>query len=159
MTTFSVSAQGGQSVSEDELAGAFDLTTLGDPWRMDGTIEITVDTAAFEISDTLVVAIQNLCFDGIATILEDPERPFIYQVFSADSLVVMIAMQDLVRVFAQDDGSVTDHASRLLPDLYRCGLRYVGFLERLGASGTGVVDYLRPFADRARGQLERHALI
>ncbi|HEY4242381.1 MAG TPA: hypothetical protein VGM88_21335 [Kofleriaceae bacterium] len=135
---------------------------LGAQEDMDGAIVVD----AHALVDDLGPLVHNLCFDAVVATLGDAREyrwsafasPATYRLSAGNADEASLATTVAGGIRGDDPWSVTHPVRDLLPALYRCGVRYIDFLERLGARGgtypSERAAYLRAFADRARAALE-----
>jgi hypothetical protein len=127
--------------------------------NVDGAVVITAGDQALEVEDELSATISGLCFGGVASLLDEPDRPFLHRFAYQTAHIVMIPMMDSVRIFGEQTPVVTVDRDNLLPALYDCGLRYVKFLESHTDHWAGyAAETLRSRAELTRRALTAHGL-
>lgn len=113
------------------------------------------------ILDDLASAIQRLCFEGVEALVV-PGASYAYPYFTSNTQAMLVSSLDgrTIRLSGGDIPTLEFSHDCLLPALYACGERYLGFLEELGrygrASSKAELAHLRPFAERALAALKAH---
>jgi hypothetical protein len=67
-------------------------------------------------------------------------------------------MGDMIRFIGEDIPAVSGSVKSMLTALFMCGDRFLAFLEKLEGPSSENLEYLKPFADKARDTLMRHGL-
>jgi len=148
-----------KEISEEVLANDLEnyREILLEQEVLEGSLLIEVqDQPRLEVTDELWAVVQNLCFACFPALLEEKRECYIYTCTSYDGHIVMLQLADLIRLIGEDTPTITEKKQKLLPELFDCGIRYLEFLKRLGDDRNESVQYLQPFADKARRILQQH---
>jgi hypothetical protein len=123
-----------------------DTAALREARSLDGAIRI----GGAEIADELFSAVQRLCFEGAAALLDDGavvEYPY----FSSNEHARLAADGDTVVLSGSDVPESTFPRRDLIRALYACGVRWLAVLDKLGRAPEA--NHLRPFAAAAQSAL------
>jgi hypothetical protein len=151
-------------LSEDEIVTSFD--TYGEQLCAQEALEGAVVVQAPRIADLIIedelwVIVQNLCFTGVVTLLEERPEVLHYRYFHHDGDLVLIPSTRFIKIMGDEVPTNTYEAAELLPALYRCGERYLALRQRLVDAGHEDSDLERMYElqEKTRRTLQAHAML
>ena len=149
--------RGREEFTEDALAEAIEknlqfVHELCESDEIEGAISIDGQL----VIDDLSSAVQRLCFECVP-ILCEPGAAYGYTYFTAAARLDLTSTEATVAISGDYLANAEYPRRDLLRSLYECGIRYLAFIERLGAMGwsgaEGELAHLRRFANEAHAAL------
>jgi hypothetical protein len=159
---YQISGDDSVALTEDSPLGDFNniRKSLLDNSAIDGAVRIEIQGyPPVEVLDELPPLVRNLCFESVPMLLQRKCKCYLYTYLSSADHLVMVPMANSVRIFGEFGLYVTDSLKNLLPELYKCGERFIDLLRKLDGDENAMVKYLQPFALAARTILQEHKLV
>lgn len=149
-------------VSEAQLNANFALyqVRLSECDELQGALVFTGSSMpVLEISDALWQSVLQLCFRLGIQLADGHSEVFLYRCYTHDRQFVFIPTGSQLRIMASNMPMLIFNKKELLLSLYKCGLRYCKFIQKLKTLGRSdwSIDLLQSEADRARKALPQRA--
>ena len=123
---------------------------------LEGILRIKMsEQGEIELADDLSSLTQRLCFGAIPKLTESFSSSFTYDFFSQDERLVVTPENEGVKLFVEEEPELVIPKTDFITALFNCGNRFLDLLEKFGNDFQQLLEYLKPFGEKARPYVDR----